>query len=301
MSPPSAPPLTAGDLLTLAELQELRTISGWRSARLVLHAWGIIALAMAAGVIWPTPVVLGLAVVVIGGRQFGLAVLLHDAVHWRLFPRPAANNGIARWLCAHPVWAELPEYRRQHHLHHRHTRQTEDPDLALAPDLPLARGALWRDLALDLCGATAVRGLLSTAPWRVGVWPEWWGPVASNAALLSALAALGHWWIYPLLWLLPRLTWYQLAVRIRNIAEHGLVGDDGDPLRNTRTVAAGCLARAILAPYWVNYHLEHHLMVFVPCWKLPRAHAILLAKGWGPRMELAPSYLDVIRRATAPR
>jgi len=40
-------------------------------------------------------------------------------------------------------------------------------------------------------------------------------------------------------------------------------------------------------------------MVFVPCWKLRRAHTILLAKGYGPRMELASSYLDVIRRATS--
>ena len=52
---------------------------------------------------------------------------------------------------------------------------------------------------------------------------------------------------------------------------------------------------------WVNYHLEHHLMVFVPCWKLRQVHAILLAKGYGPRMEMASSYLDVIRHATSAR
>jgi hypothetical protein len=33
--------------------------------------------------------------------------------------------------------------------------------------------------------------------------------------------------------------------------------------------------------------------VFVPCWKLRRAHALRLAKGHAGRMELAPSYLDV--------
>ena len=44
-----------------------------------------------------------------------------------------------------------------------------------------------------------------------------------------------------------------------------------------------------------------HVMVFVPCWKLRRAPAILLAKGCGPRMELASGYLDVIRRATSAR
>jgi fatty acid desaturase len=68
---------------------------------------------------------------------------------------------------------------------------------------------------------------------------------------------------------------------------------------DTRTTTAGPFARAFLAPYWVNYHVEHHLLVFVPCWKLRRAHALLRAKGYDERMELAPGYLDVIRRATA--
>ena len=80
-----------------------------------------------------------------------------------------------------------------------------------------------------------------------------------------------------------------------------MVGDAADPLRNTRTTAAGPLARALLAPYWVNYHLEHHLLIFVPCWKLPQAHALLLAKGYGPRMEMASSYGSVLSRAAEAR
>ena len=94
------------------------------------------------------------------------------------------------------------------------------------------------------------------------------------------------------------VTWYPLVTRLRAIAEHAVTPDRDDPLRNTRSIAAGLLARAFLAPYWVNYHLEHHLLVFVPCWTLARAHALLLAKGYGGRMELSPGYLDVIRVAT---
>ena len=80
-----------------------------------------------------------------------------------------------------------------------------------------------------------------------------------------------------------------------------MVEERDDSLRNTRTVTAGTLARVFLAPYRVNYHIEHHLFVFVPCWKLPRAHALLLAKGYGPRMTAASSYIEVLRRATATR
>jgi fatty acid desaturase len=47
----------------------------------------------------------------------------------------------------------------------------------------------------------------------------------------------------------------------------------------------------------VNFHLEHHLMAFVPCWKLPRVHTLLLARGLGGRMERAASYVEVLSRA----
>jgi fatty acid desaturase len=48
----------------------------------------------------------------------------------------------------------------------------------------------------------------------------------------------------------------------------------------------------------VNYHLEHHLLVFVPCWKLREVQALLLARGLGGRMERAASYVEVLARAT---
>lgn len=67
---------------------------------------------------------------------------------------------------------------------------------------------------------------------------------------------------------------------------------------HARTIRAGWLARTTLAPYWVSYHLDHHLLVFVPCWKLRAAHRFLLAKNLGPPMERAGSYAEVIGRAT---
>jgi fatty acid desaturase len=212
------------------------------------------------------------------------------------------NTGIARWLCAYPVGAEIGAYRRRHHLHHRHTRQADDPDLALAARYPVSSGAFSRDVLCDLAGVTAVRSALA---WRppdgrlAAAWSRGRGPLAANTVLLGVLVALGHGWLFVLLWLLPLATWYQAVSRLRDVAEHALASEDDDPLRNTRTVLAGVLARAFAAPYWVNYHLEHHLLVFVPCWKLREAHDLLLAKGYGPRMEVAPSYAALIRRVTS--
>jgi fatty acid desaturase len=297
-------PLIAGDVLTLPELRHLRRVSGPRGAGLVLHAWAVIIGAMLLYVAWPSAVTLVLAVALIGARQLGLAVLMHEGAHWRLASGPGLNNRIARWLCAYPIGADLAGYRRRHHLHHRHTRQADDPDLALAAPYPVSRGVFWRDVLCDLIGVTACRRALAwRAPDGDGVapaWSRWRGPLAANAVLLVAVSALGHWELYLLLWLLPLATWYLVISRIRDIAEHALASEDDDPLRNTRTVLAGFLARTFVAPYWVNYHLEHHLLVFVPCWKLREAHALLVAKGYRPRMEVAASYAAVIRLATSP-
>jgi fatty acid desaturase len=295
--------LTAGDVLTLEELRELRRTSALRGAGLVLHAWVTIALAMGTYVLWPSAFTLVLAVAVIGSRQLGLLVLMHEATHWLLFPRMRANTLVAQWLCAYPVFAgDVKGYRRIHHLHHRHTQQPEDPDLGLAAKFPVTRGRLWRDALRDLSGWTCCARVVTWPGWRQplgGVWREVRGPLATNAVLFAALALAGHWELYVLLWLLPLATWFQLLTRLKNIAEHAMVPDDDDPLRNTRTTRAGMPARVFLAPYWVNYHVEHHVAVFVPCWKLRRVHALLRARGYGETMELAPGYLAVIRRAAS--
>jgi len=299
----TGPRLTAGDVLTFSELRYLERVSALRSAALVAHAWGIVAAAMIVHVLWPSTLTLVAAIVVIGARQFGLAVLVHEAVHWRLFPHAKMNDRVARWLCAFPVGAvELPRYRKHHHQHHRHTRQPDDPDLALSDPFPVTRATLCWSITRDLIGITAGARLI--ALWRHAdnvshAWHRLKGPLLANLVLFGTLTALGQWHLYPLLWLLPLLTWYQVLIRIRDLAEHSLTPHTDDPLRNTRTVSAGFLARCLLAPYWVNYHLEHHLFVFVPCWKLRAAHDLLLAKGYGEEMEIAPSYSSVIRDVTA--
>ena len=120
-----------------------------------------------------------------------------------------------------------------------------------------------------------------------------------NLVFLAGLAAAGVWWAYPLLWLVPLLTWMMVITRIRNIAEHAVVPDSDDPLRNTRTTRAGFLERLFIAPYYVNYHLEHHLLFYVPCYNLPRVHQVLSRSPHAARMEVQPNYLAVLRLATA--
>jgi fatty acid desaturase len=293
--------VTAGDLLTLEELARLRRTSALRGTALVLHAWVTIAGAIALYVLRPSALTLALMVVVVGSRQLGLVVLMHEAAHWLLFPGLRRNTWVGTWLCAAPMGQDLRAYRRRHHLHHRLTQRPDDPDLALSGGLPLSRARLASALLADLVGLTALRRVLAWRPAAEGpaaTWRRLRAPLLANLVVAAALTAVGGPVLYLLAWVLPRVTWYRALSRVRDIAEHGLVPGADDPLRSARSIRAGLVERALLAPYRVNYHLEHHLLVFVPCWRLPAAHRLLLAKGYGPRMERARGYGAVLARAT---
>ena len=62
---------------------------------------------------------------------------------------------------------------------------------------------------------------------------------------------------------------------------------------------AGLIERALIAPYYVNYHCEHHMFMHLPCHNLPRAHRILRRKGVTERMEVRDGYLTVLRMAAS--
>ena len=301
------------DYVTAEEANGLRGPSDLVGTLLVLHCWGLIIGSMALFVLWPNPFTFLLGVLVVGARQLGLGILMHDAAHGLLFASRGLNESVGKWLCAYPVATDLLRYRHYHLAHHRHTQQAQDPDLGLSAPFPITPASLRRKILRDLTGRTAYErrkvqfaAALGPAdrPWRerlASLWRRERGAIVTNVVLLAGCIAAGHWYLYPLLWLLPLATWYQLVSRIRNIAEHAVVPDNDDPLRNTRTTAANPIERLLLAPYRVNYHLEHHLFMFVPCWRLPSAHRLMLAKGFGPAMELQPGYVAVLRRAASRR
>jgi len=125
--------------LTAEEDQALRARSNGMGFYLVLHAWLTIFLAMALYVAWPNPLTFLLAVVLIGGRQLGLAILMHDAAHRLLFKNTRLNDWLGFYLCGSPVGASLALYRPYHLQHHRHTQQKDDPDWVLSAPFPISQ------------------------------------------------------------------------------------------------------------------------------------------------------------------
>ncbi|MDP1777841.1 MAG: fatty acid desaturase, partial [Brevundimonas sp.] len=74
---PAAPRIRSSDLFTPDDWAPFQMRSRWIGPLLVLHCWGVITLAVAAGVLWP--ILIPLSVAIIGTRQLGLAILMHEA------------------------------------------------------------------------------------------------------------------------------------------------------------------------------------------------------------------------------
>ena len=308
---PAAPRIRPSDLFTPDDWAPFQTRSPWIGPLLVLHCWAVIAAAVAVGVIWP--LLIPLSIAVIGTRQLGLAILMHEAAHGGLSPNGRLNDVLGHWLCAVPVGASLAAYRPYHLAHHKYAQQAEDPDLVLSAPFPVTRASMRRKTIRDLTGQTFFkqRVLYAFQAFRTRRDEDMAeGAVVTgrsvapfllvNAALFAGLTLAGVWWAYFALWLLPLATWFPMVTRLRNIAEHACVeGSSTDPFRAARTTHAAWWERALIAPYWVNFHAEHHLFMHVPCWKLPALHRAIRGRPQGARMEVADGYLSVLAEASA--
>ncbi len=302
--------------MSTEEIRPLAKRSNLMGLWLVVHCWGTIALAVALFAIWSNVLTFVLAIMVIGSRQLGLAILMHEAAHNALFKTRAFNEFAGEWLCGRPILAELGAYRHYHLTHHRFTQTDKDPDLVLSSKFPTTKASLKRKFTRDLTGQTGVKQLVAQIAMSVrlagdgeaveaaasdfaqafkarDLWKSF--PVFVGVIVLMGL--IGDWWWGLAFWLLPFLTWFQFVLRVRNIAEHGATEVSENPMQNVRTTKAGPLARLLVAPYWVNFHLEHHLVMHVPCWKLPNMHKLLVKKGLGSQMRIADNYGQALAEA----
>src|SRR6266700_2628920 len=139
------------------EWSRLTSRSSLRGLWLVAHAWGTIAGAIALVALWPNPLTWAIAVMVVGTRQLGLAILMHEAAHGGLHRNKTINEFVGQWLCAVPVGADLASYRAYHLQHHRFTQQPEDPDLSLSAPFPITKESYTRKAIRDLTGQTFVK------------------------------------------------------------------------------------------------------------------------------------------------
>ena len=299
------------DAFTREEIQSLVAMNDWRSWGTLALDWGLIIAAMALAATWTNPLTIVLALVIIGTRQLGLAVIMHEAAHRSFFSNKRMNDTVATWLACYPIWSDLFNYRDYHLQHHAKTWTDEDPDKHLATPFPITRESFRRKVWRDLSGQTGLKFLGFAARRDLGTEGtvvdklrrglgnrRFRGMLITNAVLLAAVALAGHAWLY-LLWVGAYMTTNTLVTRIRAIAEHSMTPDPTDELLQTRTTLLSWWERLLIGPNRVNYHLEHHLLMTVPHYNLPRMHRMLEERGILDRALVSHGYAEVLRLATS--
>ncbi len=340
------------DVFSREDWARLTRVSPLRGLWLTLHGWLTIAAILAGtAFLWDWHWLAGLvafpfAIAIVGGRQLGLSILMHEGAHGLLHPNRKINNFVGQWLTGAATGSDLHSYRAYHLTHHKYTQQPEDPDLGLSKPFPTTPASMKRKIIRDLTGQTflkqrsgqmvaawlGLKAMLRGSPatkgngkrdTSAGTALNRGGAAGVSApvtdldgamrttktvgrflliqsvVLVASLLTLG---IIPfLIWIIALATTFQLVLRIRNIAEHACTATgSGDPFTHARTTYANLIERTTVAPYWVNYHSEHHLFMGVPCYNLPKAHALLLAEGMDKRMTIASGYRDVLKQVTRP-
>ncbi|MDJ0839301.1 MAG: fatty acid desaturase family protein [Acidobacteriota bacterium] len=315
-------PVKVTDVLTREQIKQLLTPTNHEGFQSLLTTWGLIAFAFVLAAVFPNPLTIVFALIILGGQHLALAILMHESGHRSLFRTPGLNDFFGHWFCAAPTWNKLAEYRKHHQTHHAFTNTEKDVDLGLVTPFPVSRLSMMRKLARDLIGVTAVKRIVAQLAMDFGLITytashgakridqtnrSFWDVLAlgaknlfpvvlTNAVLFGILALAGEPLLY-LLWVAAYMTTYSLFLRIRAIAEHACTDMDPNPLRNTRTTRAGWLSRFTVAPHHVNYHLEHHLLPTVPHYRLAAMHRMLRENGALEQAHIADGYGQVLKLA----
>ncbi len=279
----------------------------WRT---LLISWaGIFAIFWLVST-WTNLFTIVAALILLPGRQLALAVVTHECGHGTFFTSRKLNQIIGQFFAANPVFTDLNNYARGHTRHHQLAGTHEDPDLPNYQAYPVNRDSFRRKVKRDLTGQTGYKlmhyifsqarlAFSDSAEDRERAKPfvqQLW----VNAALAILLGVLFSPWVY-LLWVGAYMTTYMLVVRIRQVAEHAAVPNlyDTDPRNNTRTTIPRWWERLVFAPNYVNYHMEHHFMAAVPCYRLKALHELLKQRGAYTDTPIFQGYGEVLRHAVA--
>ena len=307
--------MKAQDYLSKQEIETLTRKSDLHGAWMVFCNWAIIGLAFAMAYLWPNVITFILAILMLAGRQLGLSILVHECGHRSLFATRKLNELCGHWLAGYPVFLDMDKYAKGHLVHHRTAGTEQDPDLANYRHYPISKDSFYRKVWRDLSGQTAIKliGSLvksgqdqrSHSTRKAGVSGEGKpnhllrNSLLMNGLLLLVLTLFAHPALY-LLWVIAYLTVYMLVLRIRQIAEHADVPDlfDLDPRKNTRTTYTNPMTRLLIAPNFVNYHLEHHILASVPAYRLKQMHHLLKQRGAYQDTKLGSGYWQIIQQVT---
>ena len=312
----------ASPYLTREERKMLHQKNDWLASWEVLVHWTWIAGAFALVYFFPNVFTIIISLFILGGKQLACAILMHDAGHYSVFKNKKTNDLVGQWLGGYPIFQDVRKYRDYHYRHHVENGTENDPDLLLTRGYPTSRKSMFRKIFRDLTGQTGVKAFMGLVMMQLGylkynlggkiervsqkgrTWKRFvkiffknlGGPILANFILFLLLYSIASPWLY-LLWAGAYLTTFQFSLRIRSMAEHSMSEDQLDPYKNTRTTYANFLEKTLFAPYHVNYHSEHHMLMSVPSYNFKKMHSLIKKRGYYKKGVLEKNYWNVVKQA----
>lgn len=256
----------------------------------IIFNWVIILGTMIAASHYFNPLTYFMAILIIGARMHALAVLMHDATHFRFLKNRKLSDLITNVTTMYPLFLTIENYRKNHLAHHKNLNTDHDPDWVAKfgrkeftfPQTKLEffktilsyflliqgiRDAIWFVKRFDLMGQKKKVSQKKDSPI-----PK----LLFYGILILSLSFFGGWKYFLLFWVVPYFSTFLMFQYIRSVAEHFGELKYDHLLNASRTVKTNALERFFIAPHNVGYHIEHHLYPGVPYYHLPKLHDLLM-------------------------
>ena len=297
-----------------SQIRDLSKLNPCRSTIALLFDWGIICIGICIPVFVNYPAFYLLSWLLIGTRMYALYSLLHDGIHYLLFPNKKLNDWICRLFLAGPLFISLDTIRKFHFLHHQHLKTHRDPETNHLQysefQFPKSTSGLLFIFLKDITGINFIYYKIKKIMSLLQSLIENRGSQKKNilkdkkqmepVMLLYYTAVIlliiyMNWEIQFLLyWFIPYITLYQTLNRLRLSTEHFHL--PANKIFETRTVQLNLFERFIFSPHHLGFHTEHHLYPSIPFYHLPLLHNKLMkVSGFEENLLINKSYFTVLK------
>ena len=122
-------PLPRKARITPEQLKYLNERAAWPWLKDALLDWAVMIAAIVMAGAWRNPAGYMLAVLILGNRQHGLALLGHDGTHYTLSHNRKLNDFLTNLFAWWPLLLTNGGYRTLHNGHHKHLSTDDDPEI----------------------------------------------------------------------------------------------------------------------------------------------------------------------------
>lgn len=269
-------------------LKPLFKINSVKHGAAIVYNWTIILVAAYLSATYLNVFTYFLAIIVIGARMHALAILMHDASHYRFMKNRYWNDLITDMTTMYPLFLTIEKYRINHLAHHKHLNTEEDPDwVSKLPKKEFQFPKTKQEFMLGILSYFLLVQGVKDAIWfvtRFNVLGPTKNPTKKASkvpqllfygTLLTVLTVFSLWKFFLFFWIVPYFSTFLMFQYIRSVSEHfGDLAYD-HLLSSSRTVKTNIVEKFLIAPHNVGYHIEHHLYPGVPYYNLPKLHHLL--------------------------